>query len=105
MAQVVEHLRSKHECPEFTPHYHDLPPTKKKKKAWFTPGILATLEAEIRRISVQGQLRQIVCETLSHKITSVKWTGGMTQAVEHLLCKCEALSSNPSPTKNKQTKR
>jgi hypothetical protein len=28
-------------------------------------------------------------------------TEGMTQEVEHLLCECEALSSNPSPTKTK----
>jgi hypothetical protein len=32
---------------------------------WLTPVILATHEAEIRRISVQSQLRQIVPETLS----------------------------------------
>jgi hypothetical protein len=31
------------------------------------------------------------------------WTGGMTEAVEHLLCKRKALNSNPSPTKNKTT--
>jgi hypothetical protein len=35
------------------------------------------------------------------KITRAKWTGGMPQAVEHLLCKCEALSSNPNPTHRK----
>jgi hypothetical protein len=29
------------------------------------------------------------------------WTGSVAQAVGHLLCKCEALSSNPSPTENK----
>jgi hypothetical protein len=35
----------------------------------------------------------------------ISWTGGMAQAVEHLLCKCKVLSSNPSPTKkiNKKT--
>jgi hypothetical protein len=32
---------------------------------WLTPVILATQEAEIRRIVVQSQLQQIVCETLS----------------------------------------
>jgi hypothetical protein len=31
--------------------------------------------------------------------TRAKWTGGVAQAVEHLLCKQEALSSNPSSTK------
>jgi hypothetical protein len=32
---------------------------------WLTPVILATWEAEIRRITVHSQLRQIVLETLS----------------------------------------
>jgi hypothetical protein len=26
----------------------------------------------------------------ANKITRAKWTGGVAQAVEHLLCKCEA---------------
>jgi hypothetical protein len=30
-----------------------------------------------------------------------KRTGGMVQAIQHLLCKHEALSSNPRPTKQK----
>jgi hypothetical protein len=34
---------------------------------WLTSVILATQEAEIRRIEVQSQPRQIVCETLSKK--------------------------------------
>jgi hypothetical protein len=34
---------------------------------WFTPVILATWEAEIRRIEVQDQPKQIVHETLSLK--------------------------------------
>jgi hypothetical protein len=37
------------------------------------------------------------------KITRAKWIGGVAQAVECLLCKLTALSSNPSPTK-KQTR-
>jgi hypothetical protein len=36
------------------------------------------------------------------KITKVKWTEGVVQAVQHLLCKHEALSSNPSPTIKKK---
>jgi hypothetical protein len=36
------------------------------------------------------------------KITRVKWTGGVAQAVECLLCKCEARSSSSSPKQNKQ---
>jgi hypothetical protein len=43
------------------------------------PVILATQEAEIRRIAVQSQLRQIVHETLSRKTLSQKkqgwWSG------------------------------
>jgi hypothetical protein len=42
------------------------------------------LEAEIGRISVQGQPGQIVPETPSPKTTRAKWTGGVAQAVEHL---------------------
>jgi hypothetical protein len=36
------------------------------------PVILATQEAEIRRITVQSQPGQIVCETLSRKILHKK---------------------------------
>jgi hypothetical protein len=59
--------------------------------------LLATQEAEIRRITVRGQPRQIVFETLSqkthHKKGLVEWL------------KVWASSSNPSTTKNKQTKK
>jgi hypothetical protein len=51
--------------------------SKKKKKtktknnqrepAWLTPVILVTLEAEIRRIMVQSQAEQTVCEVLWFK--------------------------------------
>jgi hypothetical protein len=44
---------------------------------------------------VQGQPRQIVCETSFSKITRAKWTGGVTQLVE-------ALSSNPVPQEKKK---
>jgi hypothetical protein len=39
---------------------------------WLTPIILATQEAEIRRVVVQSQPGQIVLETLSQKTLSQK---------------------------------
>jgi hypothetical protein len=50
--------------------------------------ILATWEAEIKRIGVPGQLKKIVHETPISKIARAKWTGGVY----------EALSSNLSHT-------
>jgi hypothetical protein len=43
--------------------------------------ILATQEAEIRRITVQSQPRQIVSETLFQKSPSQKTIGGVAQGV------------------------
>jgi hypothetical protein len=45
---------------------------------WLTPVILATQEADIRRIAVRSQPGQIVCKTLSqrkahHKKGLVEW--------------------------------
>jgi hypothetical protein len=57
------------------------------------------------RIMVQGQHGQIVCETPISKITRAKWTGSVAQVIECLLCKCEALSSNPSLTKKKKKRK
>jgi hypothetical protein len=51
---------------------------------WLSPVILATQEAEIRRIVVQDQFRQIVRGTLSHKNPTQK---GL---VEWLKCPCLA---------------
>jgi hypothetical protein len=39
------------------------------------------------------------------KITRAKWTGNVTQAVEHLLYKHEALSTNINPTKKSKKER
>jgi hypothetical protein len=52
------------------------------------------LEAYNRKIMVQasqGKLQDPIS-----KITRAKWAGGVAQALEHLLSKWEALSSNPS---------
>jgi hypothetical protein len=38
------------------------------------------------------------------KITKAKWTGGVAQAVDGLLCKLKALSSNSGNTKKKKVK-
>jgi hypothetical protein len=46
---------------------------------WLTPVILAMQEAEIRRIMVQSQPRQIVHETLSQKNPSQKRAVGVAQ--------------------------
>jgi hypothetical protein len=46
------------------------------------PIILATQEAEIRRISVRSQPGQIVHKTLSQKNLSQKRTGGVAQGVD-----------------------
>jgi 4-hydroxy-3-methylbut-2-en-1-yl diphosphate synthase IspG/GcpE len=45
------------------------------------PVILATQEAEIRRITVQSQRRQTVCENLPQKNPSQKKTVGVVQGV------------------------
>jgi hypothetical protein len=70
------------------------------RRWWLTPVILA----EIGKISVLGQPKKLLWETTppSSKITKGKWTGCVAQAVACLLCKYEALSSNPSPTKKKR---
>jgi hypothetical protein len=71
---------------------------------WITPVILASQEAEIRRIVVQGPPRQIVQETLSQKYSTQKKAGGVAQVVECLPNKCEAVISNPSPARRKKKK-
>jgi hypothetical protein len=44
----------------------------KARRGWLTPAILATQEAEIRRIEVRSQPKQIVPKTLSQKNPSQK---------------------------------
>jgi hypothetical protein len=48
---------------------------------WLTPIILATQEAEIRRIEVPNQPRQIVPETLSQKYSTQKRSGSRYRPV------------------------
>jgi hypothetical protein len=61
---------------------------------------LATWEAEIGRIAVGGQPVQFARSPIS-KIPRAKWTGGVAQAVEHLLYMYKALGWSPSRTINK----
>jgi hypothetical protein len=49
----------------------------------------------------KGQLWQIILRP-HLQITRAKWTGGVAQAVEHLLSKHKALSLNPSNTKKRK---
>jgi hypothetical protein len=48
---------------------------------WLTSIIPDTQEAENRRIEIQSQLGQIVCETLPHKNPSQKRGGRVAQDV------------------------
>jgi hypothetical protein len=56
--------------------------------------ILATREAEIRKNVVGGQPRKIVYEALPRKCPTQKRAGEVTQVVECLLSKCNALISS-----------
>jgi hypothetical protein len=72
---------------------------------WLMPVILATWGAEIRRIMGSRLAGANSSQDPISKITTTKWTGGVAQAVECLLCKCKALNANASPSKNKKTKK
>jgi hypothetical protein len=69
------------------------------------PVILASQEAEIRRITVGGQCRQIVKRDPMSKIPNTKKANRVAQVakqvVEHLLSKHGALSSSSSTAKRK----
>jgi hypothetical protein len=69
------------------------------------PAILATLEAENRKIEIQSQPGQIVFETICQKYPTQKRACGVPRVVECLPSKCKALSLNPSTEKiNKKEK-
>jgi hypothetical protein len=70
---------------------------------WRMSVILATWEVAIRRFhgSRPGWANSS-WDPIS-KITRTKWTGAVAQKVQHMLCKCKVLSSNPSPTKKKNS--
>jgi hypothetical protein len=59
----------------------------------------ATCEAEIWRMRLNANLGK---QTPNSKITIVNWAGSVAQVVQHLLYKCEALSSNSSHTKKRK---
>jgi hypothetical protein len=69
------------------------------------PVILVTQEAEIKRITVQGQPRQNVFKTLSQKHSTQKRAGGVAQVGEHLPRKCEALTSTTSMGEKKKKRK
>jgi hypothetical protein len=58
-------------------------------------------EAEIRRIAVKGQPRQIALEALSQKYPIQNRAGRVAHVVEHPPSKCKTLSSNSSITEKK----
>jgi hypothetical protein len=66
------------------------------------PVILATQEAKIRKIAVQGQSEQIVHKTLSQKYPTQNRAGGMAEVVGHLPNNHDALISSPSTTRKRK---
>jgi hypothetical protein len=65
-------------------------PLKKKQVVghwWLIPVILAAQEAEVRRIAVQSQPRQIVHKTLSRKTLYKNWAGRVAQGEGPEYCK------------------
>jgi hypothetical protein len=49
---------------------------------WLTPAILAFQKAEIMKITIQRQSRQIVLETLLNKTQRKRRAGGVAQGVD-----------------------
>jgi hypothetical protein len=97
VAQVLERLPSGCETLKSNPRTTK----KKKKKNWMRK--LDTSGHACNPIHLRGwdqenhTLRPAWADSLQvpiSKITRAKWTGGVVQGIEHLLCKCETLSSN-----------
>jgi hypothetical protein len=63
---------------------------------------LGTRGQRLKGLRFEVSLGKLLQETSISKITRAKWIGGLAEGAECLLCKCEDLSSNPSPTKNKE---
>jgi hypothetical protein len=66
------------------------------------PIILATQEAEIRRIKVRSQPGQTVCRTLLKNNSSQKEADGVAQMVECLPSNCEAPECKTQKKKKNQ---
>jgi hypothetical protein len=66
------------------------------------PVILATQEAELRRITGRGQPQENSSQDPISKTPSQKRAGGVNQVVEGLPTRCEALSSNLRATKKRR---
>jgi uncharacterized protein YwgA len=69
------------------------------------PIVHATWEAEVGGQQFEADLDKIVRSYLKPKQKHAKMDGGLAQVVEHLLSKCEDLSSNSSVKKEKKSKR
>jgi hypothetical protein len=108
MAQVVDCMPSMYET-KFNLQYQTPSPLQKKKKKagadgthTCDPSYLGGCDGE-DQVSRPPQANSS-WDPISQK-TRVKWTGGMAQAVEYLLCKCKVLRSNPSQTKKKKKRK
>jgi hypothetical protein len=79
--------------------------SQKKMLNQATLVILAMCEAEIGKIMVWNQPHTNNSQDPTTKMTTPIWTRGMTQVIEHLLCKglpaleAKTLNSTPVPQK------
>jgi hypothetical protein len=78
---------------------------QKKEGNWAYACNPSYSKAEVRKLTVPGQLGQIVYKTPSQKHPTRKRAGGVTQVVEHLPSKYEDLSSKSRTPKKKKKDR